>query len=340
MLVDDEAIITMQLEKRLSSMGYEVVGVASSGIESVDMARKLRPDLVLMDIVMPGPVDGIDAASRIRAELDIPIIFLTAFADETNISRAKDAEPFGYIVKPFHEKEIQASIEVALHKRAGEQRLREKQNLYHTIMREAFDPIIITDVSGKILEVNERAEHLLGYRRKKLLGTDLNQYLVSDGGKQSKRVRRGNGADTLQEGKVFTGSGADVKVYLSVSDVSFNGRDGMLQILSETDPHKFGEIGLKRFFQLLSLGKMRRPAGAPSTNDTASKMAHRSSKDGGGVPICGSCKKIRVSSTHWIAFESFFGDMYGIDFSHGICSECAHKLWPDMPPDVADRMES
>jgi len=336
MLVDDEAIITMQLEKRLSSMGYEVVGVASSGEESVNMARQLRPDLVLMDIVMPGKVDGIDAASKIRAELDIPIIFLTAFADEANINRAKSAEPFGYIVKPFHEEEIQASIEVALHKRTGEQRLRENEKLYHAIMREAFDPIIITDNKGRVLEVNERAEQLLGCERKNLLGTDLDQYIVPGRTKRSKRVRRGS---SLQEGMVRTGSGVELTVHLSTSDVLYNGHDAVLQILSGADPQKTDGMGLKKFFQFKALGKKQTPVGVETADDTTPKVDHRFSSDEEVIPICGSCKKIRASSTHWTSFESFFQDVYGIDFSHGICSECAHKLWPDMPPDSGEKAE-
>ncbi len=101
MLVDDEAVITMQLEKRLPSMGYDVVGTASSGEESILMARDLKPSLILMDIVMPGRLDGIDAAEIISKELDIPIIFLTAFADKGRLERAKLTYPSGFILKPY-----------------------------------------------------------------------------------------------------------------------------------------------------------------------------------------------------------------------------------------------
>ncbi|ODS34333.1 MAG: response regulator [Candidatus Scalindua rubra] len=94
MLVDDEAVITMQLERRLSSMGYDVVGTASSGEESVSITRDLSPDLILMDIVMDGKLDGIDAAEIIKKEQDIPIIFLTAYTDDKFIERAKNVEPF------------------------------------------------------------------------------------------------------------------------------------------------------------------------------------------------------------------------------------------------------
>lgn len=127
LVVDDEAIITMQLEQRLSLMGYTVAGMAASGEDAVEMARRTRPDLVLMDIVMPGKMDGIEAAKIISGELEIPVVFVTSYADDKIIEKAKHVRPYGYIVKPFNELEIKAAIEVALFRRATEL---EEQELY------------------------------------------------------------------------------------------------------------------------------------------------------------------------------------------------------------------
>ena len=121
LVVDDEAIITMQLEERLTIMGYTVAGMAASGEDAVDKARRIRPDLVLMDIVMPGKMNGIEAGTIITKELDIPVVFVTAYADDAIIEKAKSARPYGYIVKPFNELEIKAAIEVALFRKAAEQ---------------------------------------------------------------------------------------------------------------------------------------------------------------------------------------------------------------------------
>ena len=333
MLVDDEAIITTQLEKRLTSMGYAVVGVASSGEEALTLAEEIKPDLVLMDIVMPGTVDGIDAAAKIRSELDIPIIFLTAFADESNINRAKSAEPFGYIVKPFHEKEVQASIEVALHKRMIERRLRDNEELYRTIMREAFDPIIITDVEGRILEVNERAVQFLCWEREELIDSDASLFLPRERQRRSRKVSIGN-KRRLMDGVLLTGDGREVAVRISASDVSYSGHHAVLQILSEVAPHKTVKKGWKHFFKRQALSEEQVRKG-----DTKTDEGFRGAGPGTGdkedvVPICASCKKIQISPSNWIGFESFFKELYGVDFSHGICSECAHRLWPDMPREV------
>ena len=114
LIVDDEAIITMQLEERLTAMGYTVVGMAASGEEAVEKARGFTPDLILMDIVMPGKVNGIQAARIIRTELDIPVVFVTSYADDKILEEAKHVRPYGYIVKPFDELGLKATIEVAL----------------------------------------------------------------------------------------------------------------------------------------------------------------------------------------------------------------------------------
>jgi len=121
LVVDDEAIIILQLEERLSAMGYTVAGMAATGEDAVDKARSLRPDLVLMDIMMPGKMDGIEAARIIAKELDIPVVFITSYADDTVIEKAKTVRPYGYILKPFNALEIKAAIEVALFRKAAEQ---------------------------------------------------------------------------------------------------------------------------------------------------------------------------------------------------------------------------
>ncbi len=116
LIVEDEGITVLHIKRAIEGLGYEVAGVALSADEAIIMATELRPDLVLMDIVLKGSVDGIDAAEKIRTILHIPIIYLTAHMDEETLQRAKVTEPFGYIVKPFRERDLSIAIEFALYK--------------------------------------------------------------------------------------------------------------------------------------------------------------------------------------------------------------------------------
>ena len=121
LVVDDEAIITMQLEEKISSMGHKVVGMASSGEDAIAKARVVKPDIVLMDIVMPGKINGIAAAKVIHKELGIPVIFITSYADDKIIEEVKQVNPYGYIVKPFNELELKAAVQLALYRKKSEE---------------------------------------------------------------------------------------------------------------------------------------------------------------------------------------------------------------------------
>ena len=124
MIVDDDVTIQMELEEYLGHMNHTIVGIADTGIEAVETARQMKPDLILMDINMPGEMDGISAARKIKEEMDAGVVFVTGFDDPEYIERAKLVEPFGYIMKPFDEREINGVIEIALHKRKLELELK------------------------------------------------------------------------------------------------------------------------------------------------------------------------------------------------------------------------
>ncbi|MBE0517382.1 MAG: response regulator [Methanophagales archaeon] len=116
LVVEDEGIVATGIRNMLKDLGYTVPAVASSGKDAIKKAAEMRPDLVLMDIVLEGDMDGIEAAEQIRARFDIPVIYLTAYADETTVQRAKMTTPYGYLLKPFNERELHAAIEMALYK--------------------------------------------------------------------------------------------------------------------------------------------------------------------------------------------------------------------------------
>jgi PAS domain S-box-containing protein len=162
MVIDDEAIITMQLKEQLTAMGYDVVGTGSSGEEAVELSNKLNPDLILMDIVMAGKIDGIDAAEIIQKNLEIPIIFITAFEEEHFLERAKVLEPYGYIMKPLRKQEIKSAIEIALYKAQMQQCLKESEGKLNAMLQSIGDHVTMIDKDLNILWVNDATKISFG----------------------------------------------------------------------------------------------------------------------------------------------------------------------------------
>jgi len=120
LIVEDEAVTVAALRRELTFLGYQVAGIADNAEDSFRIAEKEKPDLVLMDITLAGKLDGVAAATAIRGSLGLPVVFLTAHADDATMKRAMLAGPFGYLLKPFGRLELKAAIEVALHKHRTE----------------------------------------------------------------------------------------------------------------------------------------------------------------------------------------------------------------------------
>lgn len=164
LIVEDENVVALEIQERLKSYGYHVTGFAVSGEEAIKMAEATCPDLVLMDIMLKGKMDGVDAAQMIRACFDIPVVYLTALSDENTLQRAKATKPFGYLIKPFNEKELHSTIEVALYMHKMEQKLKESQQWYVATLNSIADAVIATDKMGNIRFMNYFAEALTGWK--------------------------------------------------------------------------------------------------------------------------------------------------------------------------------
>jgi two-component system cell cycle sensor histidine kinase/response regulator CckA len=175
LVVDDEIIIARELEARLVTLGYQVMGIASTGREAVDLTHRSNPDLVLMDIILKGDMDGIEAADEIRMRWGTPVIYVTAFADEPTLRRAKITEPFGYIVKPFSERELRANIEMALYKHQAEAKLMAIEQWFNASMSQIEDGVIATDTDGAITFINRVAELLTGWKGNEAIGRRVSE---------------------------------------------------------------------------------------------------------------------------------------------------------------------
>lgn len=175
LIVEDEGIEALDLQQSLVDLGYEASDIASTGEEAVKLAWETGPDLVLMDIMLSGEMDGVTAAAQIQDRLHIPIIFLTAYADEGTLQRARITGPYGYIVKPFREKELRITIDMALYKHQMERKLWESEKWLSTTLRSIGDAVIATDKHGLITFMNPVAEGLTGWKLKEVLNKKLTE---------------------------------------------------------------------------------------------------------------------------------------------------------------------
>lgn len=173
LIVEDESIVAMDIKHRAEGLGYQVIGVTPSGEEALELVRENPPDLILMDIVLKGKMDGIEAAQRIHDDFDIPVLYLTAYSDEETLKRAKITEPFGYIIKPFEDRELHSSVEIAIYKHEMDRKLKESEKWLSTTLESIGDAVIATDKEGVIIFMNPVARKVTGWDQEEAIGKTL-----------------------------------------------------------------------------------------------------------------------------------------------------------------------
>ena len=177
LVVEDEVIVARDLQRTLTRLGYDVPAIAASGEEAVERVAATKPDLVLMDIHLSGEMDGIAAADQIRQRDGLPVVFLTAYSDEATFRRAQITAPYGYVLKPFEERELEIAVDIALYRHRVESKLRRMEDWLATTLRSIGDAVIATDLAGLITFMNERAEALTGWSAAAAAGCPLHQVL-------------------------------------------------------------------------------------------------------------------------------------------------------------------
>lgn len=166
LVVEDERVVALDIQKSLVDLGYRVPATAATADQALKLAAEHRPDLVLMDIRIKGPRDGIETAAILRERFGIPVVFLTAYADAPTVERAKITEPYAYLLKPIKANELRSTIEIALYKHQNEQRFR-------AMFESAPTAMVMIDADGAIVLVNAQTEKVFGYGREQLLGQPI-----------------------------------------------------------------------------------------------------------------------------------------------------------------------
>jgi two-component system, cell cycle sensor histidine kinase and response regulator CckA len=227
LVVEDERIVAQDIKTSLENIGYAVPSVVSSGSEALLEMEKSLPDLVLMDIVLKGKLSGIETVEKMRQVYDVPVVYLTAYADATTLERAKRTEPYGYILKPFEERELQSIIEMALYKHGMEKRLRDNEQRLTIILKSIADGVIAVDRRGVVTFMNPMAEIITGWREKDAAGQNVNRIFTLVHETSKKKIpnpvlsvlRQGVSSGTPSYAMLISKSGKPIMIAQSISPI-------------------------------------------------------------------------------------------------------------------------
>lgn len=253
LICEDDKTVAYVLEKKLKLMDYEILGVYPSGEEILEALEKINPDLILMDIILEGKKDGIETAVIIKQKYNIPLIFLTALSNDRSVQRAKQAEPYGYILKPFETKDLNATIEIALHKRAVEKKLVESELWFKATLKSIGDGVITTDSDDNINYVNEVFTSMSGYDIGDCLTKKLEEVYqthpdISTESLISHSFQHSNKLDDLLYYKILVGKkGNQVPIEERISTIYNNCGEILGKVVSIRDITQRREAQLKAF---------------------------------------------------------------------------------------------
>ncbi|MGD2145656.1 MAG: GAF domain-containing protein [Anaerolineae bacterium] len=248
LIVEDESIIALDIKDQMLRHGYEVVGAVGTGEEAIRVAEGTQPDLVLMDVRLGGPIDGLEAARQLHQRFGTPVVYITAFADEETLQRATQTAPFGYITKPVDGRELRLTVEVALHKHRLDLQLRESEEKYRSLVEQASDGIAIIQ-DGAVRFANQTLADMWGSPVDSVLGTPFTDFVHPDhvGELLERYTRRMAGEDVtpVYETVLKRSDGSDFHAELNAGLNSYQGRRAVLAIVRDITERKELEQELK-----------------------------------------------------------------------------------------------
>ena len=313
LIVEDERMIAEDIKQTLIQLKYKVIGITSKGEDTLKKLEKLSPDLILMDIMLKGKLTGIETSITINKKYDIPIIFVTAYADDKTISQAASASPYGFILKPFNSKEIHAVIEMTMVKYKSKKILEESKAKFESIFERNPEPSVYLDKNFKIVDINQRFTEYFLYTKKEAKDKNIDDLIVSEKCKMEAEELNDKTSkgyvyyDTLRKRK----DGVLVPVSISAAPIIIKGKTvGFFAIYKDISKQKEAETEREKVI-------------------TDLKQALEEVKTLSGlIPICSHCKKIRDDTGYWQKVEEYLSKNSDVDLSHGICPDCLQKYHP------------
>ncbi|MBI3877904.1 MAG: response regulator [Verrucomicrobia bacterium] len=326
LVVEDEGIIAKDIQLTLEAMGYEVPATAATADEAFEKAAEFTPDLVLMDIVLPGGTDGVTAAERMRERLNIPVVYLTAHSDSATFQKAKLTEPYGYIVKPVVERELRIGIEMAMHRHRMDQHRAGLERWFAATLGCVGEAVIAADRQGHVRFMNTQAQELTGWSLVDAASRHIEEVMIlSDEREPTGSV--GLFSETLQKGLLvqwannawlYPRRGPSMPVDYTAARIRQDDGvvAGVVVIFRDITSRKQLEEERERL-----IGELR------SALQNVKTLR-------GLLPVCASCKRIRDDDGYWEQVDTYLANHSLAQVSHGMCPDCLRTLYPDMAEEI------
>jgi PAS domain S-box-containing protein len=248
LICEDEVMLAKDLSRSLKNLGYEVVERVSSAEEALQMVEESKPDLILMDIQLDGEMDGIETAAKIRSRFDIPVVYLTGYAEKDVLNRAKKTGPYGYLSKPVGLLELRSTVDTALYKHEADKKVRESEAKFRSAFEYSGVGMALVGLDGNFLSVNPSVTHILGYSEQEILGLNFKEITHPDDLKKSienyQALLSGAGTHYELEKRYIRKEGETIWGQLNVSlvrDISGNPLYCVVQIKDITERKKAQE---------------------------------------------------------------------------------------------------
>ncbi len=320
MIVEDEVVVSADIRVKLEQLGYRVPSIVRYGEKVLDAARQAEPDLVLMDVKLKGDMDGIEAARQIQEHLNLPVVFLTAFADEETLARAKATQPYAYLKKPVRLDDLRISIDMGLYKARMDRKLKQSELRFRTLADFTYDWETWTGPDGKYIYLSPSCERITGrtqqafYDNPRLL---IEIAVPQDKERIEKHICGSNPSDT----KVHR-----IEFRISHSDGQERWLEHVCRPVYAPDGTYIGRRASNRDITCRKNMEIERENLIAELQEALKNVKTLS----GLIPICASCKKIRDDKGYWNQVEKYISEHSEARFSHGLCPSCVKKLYPEL----------
>ena len=319
LIVEDEPVVAKDIQLSLQRLGYRVPATATSGEDAIRKAGDTHPDLILMDIVLKGKMDGVETALQIQRRQDVPVIYLTAYADNHTLERAKVTSPAGYMLKPYQANELRTTIELALHRAQHDRHMRERLRWIATTVRCIGDGIVTTDRGGRVTYMNPAAEEFTRVTQEEAVGmsvTALMGFPDDEGTQQGNNPANQAMAEmrlvTIDQATVISRQGELRSIRGSVAPVVDDGG---------------AVLGAVFVFHERVQGD-RHLALPNSQTEAIWRMEERLGRPQGIINLCSWCKRVPDQSGEWYDLATFIAERSAIQFNGGLCPDCMDQCFP------------